>query len=329
MDDRLLHQVGGFTLTEDEDITINITDDDLTKGIKWCKKSLVGKLLKETGVNVGGLRDTLGKLWVYSSLKVLKLSENIYQFLFQEETVLQQVLLTGPWHFNNRLLILIQWRPNLVISDDLFRMVDFWVHPSNLLLEGINECVSRKIAASFLHTYAVEIRENVKDGGRFLRLRVTVDFTRPLRRGTSGRSSIPSFSASDLELSCPAISSCKSTGAQSSSFHDVSHDEGSPLPFVFQPSTSVSPVISTVHLPPKVLSPEYASSSRDPVSPLTVLDRGKWANVEAPFPVVPQWASQQFIFVNESNLNQIQFKFHKTVIQSQNIKLLIVYIITY
>ncbi|KAL5769877.1 hypothetical protein ACOSP7_014031 [Xanthoceras sorbifolium] len=88
----------------------------------------------------------------------------------------------GPWHFDKNLIVLEKPVGPGAISQLKFKFSEFWIHMYNIPLACMNCKVARLIAEE-LGTI-VEFPIDSKDlWGKFLRIKVSIDITKPLKRG--------------------------------------------------------------------------------------------------------------------------------------------------
>lgn len=120
----------------------------------------------------------MGAVWkVGSRMKVRDVSENLFVFQFSDEDDRRRILATGPWSFDNNLVVLKNF-----VGDPANISLDrasFWIHIYDLPLKGITREVGHRIGNE---GEEIDIDEGAVGWGRFLRIRVQLDITKPLRR---------------------------------------------------------------------------------------------------------------------------------------------------
>lgn len=96
-----------FKLSETEGGEVELILEDISKSKEVCENSLVGKIYGDNGVNYTSLRQTMEKLWcAEGSLKVIKMKNKMYQFIFSKAGEKCRVLNKRPWTFDNQLLVI-------------------------------------------------------------------------------------------------------------------------------------------------------------------------------------------------------------------------------
>nr|POF05334.1 hypothetical protein CFP56_37638 [Quercus suber] len=115
--------------------------------------------------------------------KELQISEvgiNLFQFKFQSEYELEWLLQGGPWTFDNQLLMLT-WcmSANNVVLEHASLCVQIWGEPFDMMSPNVATKVGNRIGA----VEDVERRRRIDDHNFFLRVRVALPISKPLRRG--------------------------------------------------------------------------------------------------------------------------------------------------
>ncbi|KAL5855538.1 hypothetical protein ACOSQ4_005340 [Xanthoceras sorbifolium] len=95
---------------------------------------------------------------------------------------MKMVWARGPWHFDKNLIILEKPVGLGAISQLRFKFSEFWIHIYKIPLVCINCKVARLIAEKV--GTIVDFSMNSKDlWGKFLRIKVRIDITKPLKKG--------------------------------------------------------------------------------------------------------------------------------------------------
>ena len=145
----LIHRLKGFELNEEEEDQAILNEDDTTEGVKECQNSCYGRVLAQREVPLKFLKMAMAKAWRCESLKVVKISTNIYHIFAKSEEVLDRILYQGPWCLDNNLIATIRWERGLKIQDDSFNMIKFWFQVTGLPRELYTKDVGRKLGGIF------------------------------------------------------------------------------------------------------------------------------------------------------------------------------------
>lgn len=115
-------------------------------------------------------------------MKVTKLAPNLFIFKFFNEVDINRVIEDDPWAFEQSLLVLQRLDPKVTPFDMTLNMAELWVQahyvPSNFFTEKVAQVIGESIG-----TFIRVDRKNFEGSWKtFLRIRVLVDITKPLRR---------------------------------------------------------------------------------------------------------------------------------------------------
>lgn len=86
MELEVVQRLEKFNLSVTEDGEVDLDLRDIRASEELCEKSLVGRIYGEYAVNDTALKQTRTKLWCEEGeLKVIKLKNKMYQFVFTKE----------------------------------------------------------------------------------------------------------------------------------------------------------------------------------------------------------------------------------------------------
>ncbi|GMP29158.1 hypothetical protein CsSME_00004391 [Camellia sinensis var. sinensis] len=160
-------------LTEDEEATV-VVEEVHTRP---CGSFLV---------MFGGpaLRTMLVSVWKPSQGMQFKvLGDNLFLFQFNHFVDKKRVLFRGPWRFDKQLLLLEEFEGSLRPSNIKFTRALFWVQVINLPLISMTRAVGVLIGNCLGRFVDMELSEEGVAWGKYLRIRVSIDIAKPLRRG--------------------------------------------------------------------------------------------------------------------------------------------------
>ena len=112
--------------------------------------------------------------------KVKNMGNHIVLFMFDNKQEVDSILSNEPWSFDKHLLVLQRYDKDTQIEDLKFSNTSFWVQVHDISVRFMNPKVAEGIC-SIVGT--VPMAETEMNGGSFMRVRVSVDVTRPLSRG--------------------------------------------------------------------------------------------------------------------------------------------------
>lgn len=171
-----------FALTEEEQQEL-VVERGFVPSLRTSNFLLVGRLFTQRPFNGEALMRTMTALW-RPKVKVQagRLGDNLFLFSFPTQEERLRILSGGPWTFNRALL-------GLAVADDLvhpsqipFAKQEFWIQIKGLPLVYMTRAMGKHIGEA-LGDYVVS--DHSKKGefsGNYLRIRVGLDVTKPLRR---------------------------------------------------------------------------------------------------------------------------------------------------
>lgn len=139
-----------FALSSNELNESEIVLEDMSQGIRECSRSLIGKAVGNKKTNYDGMRKFGESSWgCIRKLKIVEIGPNMFQFSFEIESEMERVLNSGPWLFDNQLLILKQWYEGIEEDNKAFNKASFWIQLWNLFLHGFSKDIGIKIGVGF------------------------------------------------------------------------------------------------------------------------------------------------------------------------------------
>lgn len=171
-----------FALTEDEQREL-IVERGSAHSLQTTNFLLVGKLLTNKPFNGEALMRTMTALWRPKvKVQVGRLEENFFMFSFQTKEERLRILSGGPWSFNRFLLV-------LAVADDLVQpsriplvRQEFWVQVKGLPLVFMTKAMGKRIGEELGVFVVSDHGKRGAECGSYLRIRVGLDVTKPLRR---------------------------------------------------------------------------------------------------------------------------------------------------
>ncbi|XVF69937.1 hypothetical protein PTKIN_Ptkin11bG0121000 [Pterospermum kingtungense] len=180
-------------LTEEENDGIEPSEGNCSSDRSDEQMWLVGKLHTKRSFNKDALMGMLKQIWkLIKPVDIVCLEENFFLLKFSLAAEMNRVLDGSPWAFDKQLIMLKEFNDKLKPSEYMFNTASFWVRVYELPLGLRNQENAVRIGNKIGVLKVVDA--SLEQGGwaRFLRIRVEVDVTRPLRRavkivGTNGK----------------------------------------------------------------------------------------------------------------------------------------------
>jgi hypothetical protein len=147
-------------------------------------RSLVGKLWTDNNYNVRAFKQTIVDFWrLKSPVETQELGKNLYLFRFSAKRDLEIVLKNGPWSFDRNILVLKRINGIEQPSEMELNSMSFWTRIYDLPLKLRSESMAKKLS-NVMGIFEEADTKDCHRMGRFLRAKVTIDLTKPLKRGT-------------------------------------------------------------------------------------------------------------------------------------------------
>ena len=184
MAEDVINSLENMKLTTEEEEVIAISDEGRKEEIESCTLSLVGKFLTCKHFNRKAAQTTLRRAWgLENGLQIVEVGSNLFQFKFDSEFELVQVLKGGPWTFDNQVLLMRKWQPGMTAKNVQFDTISLWVQiwgaPFDMTCPKVAEEVGRRIR----EVEEVEKQRRQDLQNLFMRVKVAIPISKPVRRG--------------------------------------------------------------------------------------------------------------------------------------------------
>ncbi|XP_050222915.1 uncharacterized protein LOC126673007 [Mercurialis annua] len=184
MDINTLCQNLSLSDEEDEFVCCDLGDKARLVGEQKVANSLIDKVLSTKKVNREGFIGAINFMWrTKAPWTVETVGDNIFVFHFGAQEDRRRVIAGGPWKFQE-LLIVLEIPEGLGDHSNMkFDKVPFWIQIHNLPLMCLNSEAGLSLGSQ------IGVVEKVDPGatgdciGKYLRVRVKVDISKPLKRG--------------------------------------------------------------------------------------------------------------------------------------------------
>ena len=172
--------VSNLRLDEEEEQILDF-DTINPNSEKTVSLLLIGKLLTERSFNVEAFKRTITTVWApIHGLVIRALRPNLFAFQFFHWRDMMKVLDGPPWNFDNMLVLLKEADGDEPPDQVTLNQSPFWVRLKNLPFNMRSDTVVKTLIGNMGDI--LEIEEDVLGFGRFRRVKVMLDTTKPLRR---------------------------------------------------------------------------------------------------------------------------------------------------
>jgi interleukin-1 receptor-associated kinase 1 len=248
--------------TEEEDDCITVDPEEIGEEDETFQRTLVGKIWTENPYNVRAFKQTITQAWrLKNTVEVQDLQKNLFLFRFSTKKDADTVMRNGPWSFDRNLLILQRVSGDEQPSDLDMHNVSFWVRVYDLPLKFRSEGMAKKLGNIIGSFEEVDPKDSNRTG-RFLRLKVSLDLRKPLKKCTKikfqERNMWVDFKYERLPNFCFA---CGRIGHQLKECEDVEDVDNNSYSDIEEKSQAFGPWLRASPLPRIIEEPRKDASS--------------------------------------------------------------------
>lgn len=179
--EELIRKCKAITLKGGEEMKVSFKSEMKSKGEKIVAGCLIGKVLTSRNVNKEGLKIAMQQAWqTIREVKIDAMGENIFIFRFATETDKRRASAGGPWHFNGALIIFTEPTGIGEVSKQSFTNASFWVQLKNVPIMCMDKGTISELGAAIGRVEEVWTDANGECTGEIIRLRISIDITKPL-----------------------------------------------------------------------------------------------------------------------------------------------------
>ncbi|XP_050238341.1 uncharacterized protein LOC126687827 [Mercurialis annua] len=171
-------------LTDHEQSVITLEDVVDDEAEDKANMSLVGKLFTRKPYNLIHMKNALVSAWrLAKGFNLKDIGDNLFVCEFYSKSDRSRILREGPWHFDKQLILFEPLSGNMQPNNILMSTCPVWVRIYDLPMNCRGQAAITKIGAKVGRV--LEWDDNGGGGWcRFGRVRVAIDVTKPLTRGS-------------------------------------------------------------------------------------------------------------------------------------------------
>ncbi|KAL4297003.1 hypothetical protein GQ457_12G013540 [Hibiscus cannabinus] len=180
MDPELIHSMENlqFTAAETESVVVEPPCEVGDSGL-W----LAGSVISSKAVNGDSICRIFRSVWKSKKVsEILELRPNFFLIKPVEKAAMEMILKRRPWTVHDDLFSIEPYNPEWRAADFNFTGMVIWERVYQLPLRAMNGTMGLNLGGTLVRAIGVDHRVEGGNLGEFLRIRVSIDITKPLRR---------------------------------------------------------------------------------------------------------------------------------------------------
>jgi hypothetical protein len=184
--DRVTDLLKNLNLTTEEEEVVQFSDDEqeVDPTVEW---ELLGKVLSPTIVHAQAIQGAMRPAWGNpTGLKIRMIGrkeDNLFVAEFGFKQDMERALGGSPWLVGKHAVIMREYDESLKPSEIHFDRMDVWVRIMDLPLGWMNKSRGERVMGLIGSVKKMDVDKEGKANGPFLRARVAIEVTKPVRRG--------------------------------------------------------------------------------------------------------------------------------------------------
>lgn len=178
-----------------EEGALLVVEDDEGASDEACQHPLAGKLWTENPFTTRAFNQTILEAWRLNKLvEIQELGKNLSLFIFSTKRDLENVLSSGSWNFDRNVLVLKRISGNKQPSEMSLDSTSLWARIYDLPLRLRTDNMAVRLG-NMMGTFEEDDNRDINRLGKFMRVKVSIDLKKPVKRGTTIR-----FHGKDLKV---------------------------------------------------------------------------------------------------------------------------------
>lgn len=170
-----------------QDLNLGINDTPISLPSELCGRattinrfSLIVTVVNPRKQNLRAIANQMPRIWGFAdSCRGRILGNGKVLFIFQTEESLNLVLRRGPWAFNDWMISVHRWYPN--ITEEEMKIIPFWIQIRGIPILYLTEAMVRYVRTQLGQVANVDFDENAAATAEFARVCMNWNFDMPLR----------------------------------------------------------------------------------------------------------------------------------------------------
>lgn len=176
-----------LNLTVDEGVVAEFSEDEGDMDGAIVEWTMVGKVLSPSTLHINTIRVVMTRAWGNPyGMKLRYIGErgdNLFVVEFGSMVDMNRILAGTPWVVGKHAVILKEYDEKLRPSEIRFDRMDIWVRFLNLPLGWMNQHRGVRAMQLLGDVQQMDVDEDGKASGAFLRARVSIAINKPIKRG--------------------------------------------------------------------------------------------------------------------------------------------------
>lgn len=180
--------MNSVTLDEEEEggLALEVTEEEDNQETFHgfdAKLCLMGRFITEGVVDFIAMKQTLAALWRPGrGVHIREIDVNLYLFQFYHEVDIKRVVEGSPWSFNRKALVIARMKDGDVPRSVRLNSLDLWVQIHDLRAGFMTEKIVKEVG-NYIGCFVESCPRNFTGVWKeYLRVRVTIDLSKPLKR---------------------------------------------------------------------------------------------------------------------------------------------------
>lgn len=146
----------------------------------------VAKVLSDRPIRAEVIEATLGKIWCPSKgVECRDLGENHFLITLLQVSGKRRALDDGPWMVGRNLVVVVDFDGAKTIDEVVFSSIHIWVRITKMPLGLMTRAAGEVIGELIGKVVEVDAEEDGSAVGKFMRIKIRLDITKPLMRGVT------------------------------------------------------------------------------------------------------------------------------------------------
>uniref|UniRef100_A0A2N9I6M1 CCHC-type domain-containing protein n=1 Tax=Fagus sylvatica TaxID=28930 RepID=A0A2N9I6M1_FAGSY len=171
-------------LSDSEKCNLKLRTGKIQQSIQEAKFSLLFRLLTSRSFNGEAFKGTVRNLWAsQGGLTIRDIEDNLFMAIFNRGDDMERIIIQSPWTFDKKLIQITRFESDMQPTAVKFTHSLFWIRIHNLPILSMVREVGEDVGNHIGRLVEVDVPDNGIAWGRYLRIRVEIDITKPLLRG--------------------------------------------------------------------------------------------------------------------------------------------------